>query len=206
MKVLLSLFSFFLLFSNTVKAQSFPTDTLSDYGQIFIEDTDSPNEFDYKFTVLGGTEIRSPYISSYFIGFEVQKRINPLVYFGLDYSFHISNFSSISKDIKNNYRGLDISYPFLKHSSYINVHYHIFKSHLNLASFYKIRLDVPLQIGLGIMSIEEQNLHLGMKWGVGPRIQFSPRWEIQILFYQTVSEEEFDFLYTWSSVGLTFNF
>lgn len=186
--------------------RSLPLIARSDYGQIFIQETSTPDDFDFKISVLGGVEIGSPYISSYFVGFEAQYKIHSLIYLGLDYSFYISSLNSVVKDIKNTYMGMDVSYPFLKHTAYFNGYYHIFKSHLNLAGLYTIKLSVPLQIGLGIMGMEENKIHPSTKWGIGPHIQLSPRWGVQFRFHQTASIIQFQSLYTWSSFLVTFKF
>ena len=96
--------------------QSLSLDSESDYGQIFIEEISSADDFNYKVSVFGGMEIGSPYLSSYFAGLEIQGKIHPLIYLGLDYSFHDSKPNSTVKAMKNTYEGLDVSYPFLKHT------------------------------------------------------------------------------------------
>lgn len=187
--------------------QSLPLDSGSDYGHIFIEETSSPEDSsNYKLSVFGGIEIGNPYISSYFVGFELQRKIHSLVYVGLDYSFYQSKTNTTVQNIKSVYKGLDISYPYLKHAVYFNGHYRIFKSHLNLAGFYKVRLDIPLQVGLGFMNMGKNDTHLSIKWGLGPHVQLSPRWGTQFLFFQTVSAKKFEFLYTWPSLIVTFSF
>ena len=192
--------------NNQKLIQNLSLDSESDYGQIFIEEISSADDFNYKVSVFGGMEVGSPYLSSYFSGLEIQGKIHPLIYLGLDYSFHDSKPNSTVKAMKNTYEGLDISYPFLKHTFYLSGHYHVFKSHLNLAGLYKIRLKIPLQVGVGFMSMEKSKAHISMKWGLGPHIQLSPRWGTQILFFQTVSAKRFQFLYSWLSLVATFGF
>ena len=145
-------------------------------------------------------------MSSYFTGIEAQKKVHPLVYMSLDYSFYETKTHSTVKAMKKAYRGLDISYPFLKYTSYLNVNYHIFKSHLNLAGFYKAKLNVPLKLGVGFMNMGKRKTHFSVKWGLSPSLELSPHWETQLLFTQTVSADKFQFLYSWLSLGLTFKF
>lgn len=180
--------------------------SISNYGQIFIKETNSLDDFDYKIAVLTGMEIGSPYVSSYFVGLDVQRKVHSFIYLGLDYAFHYSKPSSIVKDIKNTYMGLDVSYPLLKHSAYFNGYLQIFKSYLNLAGFYTAKLSVPLQIGMGVMAMEDNKIHASAKWGIGPHLQLNPYWGVQFLFHQTVSVRRLDFLYTWSSLLVTFRF
>ncbi len=183
-----------------------PLDSGSDYGKVFIEETSSPDNFDYKISVSSGVEIGSPYISSYFIGLELQREIYPLVYLGLSYSFHESRATSTTKGLKNISDGIGVSYSFLRHMVYLNGHYHLFKSHLNLAGFFKAKLNFPFQVGAGLMNREQRGTDISLKWGIGPHLQFNPRWGVQLFFHQTVSTKKFSFLYTWASLVMTFSF
>ena len=128
-----------------------------------------------------------------------------MISLGLDYSFYDSKVTSTIEALENAY-GLELSHPFLKHTMYLNGHYNVFRSHLNLAGFFKLRLDVPLQLGLGVMNTSGNDIHFSVRWGLGPRIRFGSRWGVQYLFSQSVSAREFRFLYTWHSLVLSFNF
>ena len=183
-----------------------PIKPLSDYGQIFIEETSAPDDFDYKITVSVGMEVGSPYISSYFSGIEVQRKVYPYIHLSLDYSFHHSNSSSFVTDIKHALMGLNASNPLLKHTAYFNGIFYLFKSHLNLVGFYTVKWSVPLKVGFGVMAMEKEGMHFSVKWGVGPHIQLSPRWGTQLFFHQTVSVRQLEFLYTWPSLLVTFSF
>ncbi len=177
----------------------------TDYGQIFIEETGVADDFDYEISVSGGLEGGNPYISSSFLGFEVKRRIHSVISLGLDYSFYNSKVTSTIEALENAY-GLELSHPFLKHTMYFNGHYNVFRSHLNLAGFFKLRLDVPLQLGLGVMNMGGNDTHFSVRWGLGPRVRFGSRWGVQYLFSQSVSAREIRFLYTWHSLVLSVNF
>ena len=181
------------------------SDPKMDYGQIFIEETSSSDDFNYEISVFGGMEGGNPYISSNFFGFEVKRRIYSVISLGFDYSSYDSRATTTIEALEDAY-GLELSHPFLKQTMYLNGHYNVFRSHLNLASFFKLRLDVPLQFGLGVMSMGKNETHFSMKWGLGPRVRFGSRWGVQYLFSQSVSTREFEFLYTWHSLVLSFSF
>ncbi len=188
-----------------VQSVSSDDDSQTEYGQIFMEETSSSENFDYEISLSSGMEGGNPYISSHSFGLEIKKQVHSLVSLGLDYSFYDSRATSIIKALEKVY-GLDFSYPLLKHTMYFNGHYNIFKSHLNLAGLFRIKLDIPLQIGLGFMNMGENNTHFSMRWGVGPRVQVHPRLGVQFLFSQSVSAKDVRFLYTWYSLVLSFGF
>ena len=180
-------------------------DPKTDYGQIFIEETSASDDFNYEISVFSGLEGGNPYISSDFFGFEIKRRVYSVISLGIDYSFYNSKATTTIKALENAY-GLEFSDPFLKEAVYLNGHYNVFRSHLNLAGFFKVRLDVPLQFGLGTMSMGKNDNHFSMKWGVGPRFRFGSRWGIQYLFSQSVSAREYRFFYTWHSLVLSCSF
>ena len=86
---------------------NFPPDSdHSDYGKIFIEETSPSEDSNYKLSVFGGVEFGNPYVSSYFTGIEAQKKIHPLVYMSLDYSFYETKTHSTVKAMKKSLPGL----------------------------------------------------------------------------------------------------
>lgn len=177
------------------------------YGQIFIEETRKSVSFPFEISIFGGQEVGSPYISSSFFGVEMKHRIHSLLYLGFEYSMYYSKSNSAIEALekKMDLYGLDISYPFLNSMAYINWHYRLFKSHLNVAGFFKMYMDFPMQFGLGLMNLEKKGLLLSIKWGTGPLIYLSPKLGIQLLLSQSVSIKKFQFLYTWCSLNFIYN-
>ena len=194
-----------------IQSEPAPDDAKVDYEQIFLEETADSYDLDYEISGFGGMAVwGNPYISSRFVGLEVKKQVQSLLYLGLEYSHYKSKISSTMSAFENLY-GVDVSYPLVKDALYIKGYYKLFKSHLNLAGVFKIKLDVPLQIGVGVVNTEniktkKRNKHLSLQWGAGPRIQWGPRWGTQLLLSQSVSAEKFDFLHTWCSLVLVFGF
>ena len=194
-----------------IQSEPAPDDAKVDYEQIFLEETADSYDLDYEISVFGGMAVwGNPYISARFAGLEVKKRVQSLLYLGLEYSHYKSKISSTMSAFENLY-GVDVSYPLVKDAFYIKGYYKLFKSHLNLAGVFKIKLDVPLQIGVGAVNTKniktkKRNRHLSLQWGTGPRIQWGSRWGTQLLLSQSVSAEKFDFLHTWCSLVLVFGF
>ena len=186
-------------------------DAKVDYEQIFLEETADSYDLDYEISVFSGAAVWSnPYISARLVGLEVKKRVRPLVYLGLEYARYKSKISSTISAFENMY-GVDVSYPLVKDAVSVKVHYKLFKSHLNLAGVFRIKLDVPLQIGVGAVRTENRdttrrNRRLSLLWGTGPRIQWSRRWGTRLLLSQSVSAEKLDFLHTWCSLVFVFGF
>ena len=172
------------------------------YGEIFMEETKSIDLFPYELSVSGGGELASPYINSSFFGMEIKHRVHSFGQLGLEYAIHSSQPTTTLKSLrkKMSLYGLEISYPFLKHQAYINWHYTFFQSHINLASLFRITMTVPLQLGFGVMDMEQKNMRMALKWGAGPRISLSRRWAVQLLLSQSISLHKVQFLYTWYSL------
>lgn len=177
------------------------------YGHIFIEETRQSVSSSFEFSVFGGQEIGSPYIQSSFLGMEIKYRMYSPLYLGFEYSVYTSRSSSAIETISDNMSlyGLQTSYSFLQSTVYINWHYRFLKSYLNLAGRFKVKMGVPVQLGLGLMRITEKGLILAVKWGVGPLIQLSPRLGVQLIFSQSLSVERPRFLYTWCSFNLVYS-
>ena len=208
-------FLLFLTFSFSVRAENssyrIPHNDSSvpklHYEQIFIEEIRKPTPFLFEISVFGGQEIGSPYIYSSFFGVEVKHRIHSFLYLGFEYSVYDSKYNYAIEALKKkmDLYGLDVSYPFLNSMAYINWHYRFFKSHLNIAGFFKMSMDFPVQFGLGLMNIEKRGVLLSVKWGAGPLIHLSPRLGMQLLFSQSVSIKRYHFLYTWYSLNFIYN-
>ena len=185
-----------------------PSGPVVNYGQIFMEEDRSAEHFPFGISVFGGQEISSPYISSYFTGGEVIYRIYPFFHLGLEYSVYDSAISSamsaLSKELE--LYGMEIGYPFLESTVYVNWHYPIFIGHVNLASFSKVNMDFPVQFGLGMMNMEEEKTLFAIKWGFGPRLYLTPRWGVQLLLSQIISLGETQFMYTYCSLNVIYNF
>ena len=176
------------------------------YGQIFMEESQEVDLFSYELSVSGGSEMASPYISSSFFGMEIKHRIHSFAQIGLEYNIHSSKptlaLQSLQKQM--NLYGVALSYSFLKHQAYINWHYTFFQSYVNLASLLRIHMSLPLQFGIGIMDMEQKNIHMALKWGAGPRLYLSRRWSVQLLLSQSVFFNKDRFLYTWYSLSFIY--
>ena len=180
------------------------------YGQVFMEETRQRALFPFELSVAGGGELASPYVNSSFFGVEIKHRIHSFGQLGLEYFIHNSQPTLALKSLKDEMGlyGFDFSYPFLKHQAYINWHYTFFQSHLNLAGFFRLDMSVPVQFGLGIMDMEQKNIHMAGKWGLGPRVYLSQRWAVQVLLSQSLSlslNRHSWFLYTWYSLKFIYS-
>ena len=180
---------------------------LVDYGQIFIQETDKKPEYPFSISVFGGQEIGSPYIYSSFFGIEVHHRIHSFLQLGLEYSIHDSKSHLAVQAIekKMDLYGLNLAYPFLKSMIYVNWRYSVIKSHINLASVFRMNMGFPVQFGFGLMNMEEKGMFFALKWGIGPHIHFSPRLGVQLMFSQSISILKARFLYNWYSVNFIYN-
>ncbi len=177
------------------------------YGELFMEETRRRTLFPFELSVAGGGELASPYINSSFFGVEIKHRVHPFGQVGLEYMIHSSQPTPALNSLKNRMGlyGLDFSYPFLKHQAYINWHYTFFQSHLNLAGFFRVDMSLPVHFGLGIMDMEQKNIHMAGKWGFGPRVYLSQRWAVQVLLSQSLSLGQGRFLYTWYSLKFIYS-
>ena len=137
----------------------------------------------------------------------MKHRIHSLLYLGFEYSIHDSQINSAIETIekKLDSYGFNFAYPFLKSMVYINWQYRFFKSHFNLAGFFKIKMEFPVQFGVGIMNIVDKRILFAVKWGGGPLIRLSPRWGIHLFFSQSSSLKETRFLYTWYSLNIIYS-
>lgn len=180
---------------------------LVDYGQIFIQETDKTPEYPFSISIFGGQAIGNPYIYSSFFGIEVQHRIHAFLQLGLEYTIHDSKSHVAVQAIekKMNLYGLNLAYPFLKNMIYVNWHYSFFKSHINLASIFRMNVGFPVQFGIGLMNMEEKGMFFALKWGIGPHIHFSPRLGVKLMFSQSVSIIKTRFLYNWYSLNIIYN-
>ena len=178
-----------------------------EYGQIFIEETRPSNRFPFNISIFGGQEIGSPYIDANFFGVEVKHRINSFLHLGLEYTVYDSevNTAVLAIEEKMDRYGLKLTYPFLQSMSYINWHYSFFMSHVNLAGFFKLYMDIPLQFGMGLMSMGGGDTLFAVKWGGGPRVYLSGRVALKLLLSQTVSAGSARFLYTWYSLNFMYS-
>ena len=172
------------------------------YGQIFMEETKSRGLSSYELSISGGGELSSPYINSSFFGMEIKHRVHSFGHLGLEYMIHASSPTLALEVLRNKMSlyGFEMTYPFLKYQAYINWHYTFFQSHVNLVSLLRLSMAFPLQVGVGVMNMEQKNTHLSFKWGIGPQIYLSRRWALQLLISQSVSFSSPHFLYTWYSV------
>ncbi len=174
------------------------------YGQIFMEESRSAAYFPFGVSVLGGYEISSPYMSSYFYGGEISYGFHSLLRFGLEYAVYDSTISSTLRALSTELKlyGMNIAYPVLESTMYLNWHGSVFIGHLNLAGFSKLSMDFPVHLGAGVMNMEKGNRFFAVKWGTGPRVYITSQLGVQVLLSQTVSVGRTQFLYTHGSLNI----
>ena len=121
------------------------------YGQIFMEESRSAAYFPFGVSVLGGYEISSPYMSSYFYGGEISYGFHSLLRFGLEYAVYDSTISSTLRALSTELKlyGMNIAYPVLESTMYLNWHGSVFIGHLNLAGFFKAEYGLSRSFGGG---------------------------------------------------------
>lgn len=206
------LFCFSALAKEGVYIKSIPQKVSSDptvsYGQLFIKETIKKTSPSFKVSIFSGYEIMSPYINSSFIGVEIKHKINSLLYLGMDYSVHNSKINAALNAItvQMDTYGLDLKYPFVTTMVYLNWYYYLLQSHLNFAGLFKVNMGFPIQLGVGFMNVDHKDMLMTVKWGIGPRVNLSPRWSVKVLLFQSVDIKKFQYLYTWYSVNLIYNF
>ena len=183
-----------------------------DYGQVFMEDIQDSEEYRYEIAAFGGMDLLNPSAQSYFGGGEIKYKFSSLAAVGLEGVFYQSKPAASSKALGKAISGygLRFGYDLPKYAVYLNGYYYVFKSHLNLAGFFKTRMDFPAHFGLGFTGLkgESGKTYLSMKFGAGPRIQINPWFSFQLLLSLSAApvEKSVFLLYPWVSLGLALSF